>query len=91
MSVRAYPIKSIEYGTAVFNCWHDEEFMALLSEVDVLFYNEGSQIEIARDDMAKLKKVIKGRKVTKITKAIIAEINQLFKETKEDYIVFDCF
>ena len=92
MSVRAYPIKKIEYGNAVFNCWHDEEFMNLLKEHDtVVFFNEGGQIEINREAIAEIRETLKTREVKKETKEIIAEIEKLFDEYGEDFIVFDCF
>lgn len=103
MSVRAYPIKKIEYEGEIFNLWHDEYFVDLLDRkglTDQLNIDGCGIISICKEDLndieQEIENDIKGSpdldpEDVKRAKEIIKEIKNLMAKRNEDCIDFYCF
>jgi hypothetical protein len=104
MSVRAYPIRKIEYGGELFNLWHDEYFLELLERAGLteqLNMDSCGIIGICRVTLEDLKQMIKDDEkgsvgdleISKIERAkeIIKDIEVEMEQQKTDCIDFYCF
>ena len=105
MSVRAHPIKKIEYGGEIFNLWHDEYFMKLLEAegfYDTLFEGTGIS-EIAPVMIESMEEQFEEDiRDGKVGETTIARVREIFKDLKKEmkesekrgdggYVSYYCF
>jgi len=104
MSVRAYPIKKINYGREIFNLWHDDYFRELLDREGLLNQLNIDGYGILGICECHLKALeedieadIKGNtgdinwEEVKRAKEIISEIRKEMKKRKSSCVDFYCF
>jgi len=103
MSVRAHPIKKINYGREIFNLWHDEYFRNLLDRkgiLDQLNIDGYGILEISKYDLDEIENDIEADvrensdinpEEVKRAKEIINDIRKEMRKRKDDYLSFYCF
>ena len=102
MSVRAYPIKKIEYGQEIFNLWHDEYFRDLLEKEGILeqLNMDGCGIlGMCKNHLKLIEKQIAvdikegsvNKEEVKRAREIIEDIKKEMERQKTDCIDFYCF
>lgn len=103
MSVRAYPIKKINYGREIFNLWHDDYFRELLDRkgiLDQLNIDGCGILEIDKYDLDEMENDIEtdvrknpdiDPEAVRRAKEIINDIREEMRKRKDDYLSFYCF